>query len=318
MKQFHRTYPLLSILAAAAALAAFGTRSAVAQLQIAAPASAIPGGTVFITVTADAAVQNVFVMTENPLPEVQAAGTPNQFSLSIPPGFTPGIYHLTAVGAAAGAEVESDPLAISIERVDDPVQIRVTPTNIAFRAPGDQVPLRVVGTYADGTLATLTASARTTYSSLDSTVATVSASGVVTAIAPGKTKIVTTTPNASFTIQAQVQAAPPTTLSLLNGRFQVSVTYTTASVSGQGTPVQLTPDTGYFWFFSAANVEMVIKVLNGCGLGGHYWVFAGGLTNVQTKIVVTDTQANRSKTYTTPLGPAFTPIQDTSAFATCP
>ena len=315
MKGFHQLHQRFLILAVAAAL---GAQDAAAQLQIAAPASASVGQTIFITVMAGPSVQNAFVMTESPLPEVQATGNPNQFSMAIPPKFTPGVYHLTAVGAASGADLESDPFAIAIERLDDPVQIRVEPTNLTFRAAGDQIPLRVVGTYADGTQTTLTASGRTRYSSADSSVATVSASGVVTAVGPGKTRIMTATPAASFTVQVQVLAPPSTTLSLHNGRFQVTVTYATASASGQGTPVQLTPDTGYFWFFTAANVEMVLKVLDGCSLGGHYWVFAGGLTNVQTQIVVTDTQANQSKTYKTPQGPAFTPIQDTKAFATCP
>ena len=34
---------------------------------------------------------------------------------------------------------------------------------------------------------------------------------------------------------------------------------------GLGEAVALTGDTGYFWFFNSANVEVIIKVLNGCG-----------------------------------------------------
>ena len=33
--------------------------------------------------------------------------------------------------------------------------------------------------------------------------------------------------------------------------------------------VGLTSDSGYFYFFDPANIELVIKVLNGCGLNGH-------------------------------------------------
>jgi hypothetical protein len=314
----HQLHRHVSVLAIAAALAVCGARGILAQLQLAAPTSANPGQLVFIAVTPGASVQSAYVITEAPLPAVQSAATTNQFSLAIPAGVAPGIYHLTAVGISPNGLVESDPFAISIERPDDPVQILVDPTYLTFRTAGDQVPLRVVGLYADGTQARLTASARTAYSSLDATVAVVNATGIVTAVGPGQTKISIKTPKASLRVPAQVQAPPPSTLSLLNGRFQITVTYSTGTASGQGTPVQLTPDTGYFWFFAAANVEMMIKVLNGCSLGGHYWVFAGGLTNVQTSIVVTDTQAHLTKTYATPLGPAFTPIQDTSAFASCP
>ena len=37
--------------------------------------------------------------------------------------------------------------------------------------------------------------------------------------------------------------------------------------SGHGTASQLTGDSGYFWFFNAINIEVVVKVLDGCGIG---------------------------------------------------
>ena len=57
---------------------------------------------------------------------------------------------------------------------------------------------------------------------------------------------------------------------------------------------------------------------DGCGLGGHYWFFAGGLTNVKVVITVTDTQTGATRTYNNPQGQAFLPLQDTAAFSTCP
>jgi hypothetical protein len=110
-----------------------------------------------------------------------------------------------------------------------------------------------------------------------------------------------------------------TTLCLNNGRFQVRSTFRTPDgQTGNGQAVKLTSDTGYFWFFSASNVEVVTKVLNGCGFNQRYWVFAGGLTNVRTVITVTDTETGAIKTYINPQNTPFQPIQDTSAFATCP
>ena len=47
-------------------------------------------------------------------------------------------------------------------------------------------------------------------------------------------------------------------------------------------------------------------------------MFAGGLTNVGVEILVTDTEAGITRSYSNELGEAFQPIQDTSAFATCP
>ena len=86
---------------------------------------------------------------------------------------------------------------------------------------------------------------------------------------------------------------------------------------GQGRGVALTSDSGYFWFFDPANVEIVVKVLDGCFSGGSYWFFAGGLTDVEVTITATDTETGITKTYINPLKTPFAPIQDT-AFSTCP
>jgi len=112
-----------------------------------------------------------------------------------------------------------------------------------------------------------------------------------------------------------------TTLCLSDDRFEVTVDWRTPpniGTSGVGNAVELTGDTGYFWFFEAANVEMVIKVLNACSFADRFWVFAGGLTNVEVEITVADSETGRVKTYENPLNQPFLPIQDTDAFATCP
>ncbi|HVR11849.1 MAG TPA: alkaline phosphatase family protein [Thermoanaerobaculia bacterium] len=107
-------------------------------------------------------------------------------------------------------------------------------------------------------------------------------------------------------------------LCLGDNRFQVVAQWSTPDgQAGGGHAVALTADTGYFWFFSGANVEVVVKVLDGCALSNTFWVFAGGLTNVQATIAVTDTVTGDVKTYVNPQGTAFLPIQDTNAFATC-
>jgi hypothetical protein len=113
--------------------------------------------------------------------------------------------------------------------------------------------------------------------------------------------------------------ANSTTMCLSNDRFAVSATWrSNDGNSGNGQAVRLTGDTGYFTFFSASNVEAVVKILNGCGLNSRYWVFAGGLTNVNVVITVRDAQTGTTKTYTNPINTAFLPIQDTNALATCP
>ncbi len=108
------------------------------------------------------------------------------------------------------------------------------------------------------------------------------------------------------------------TLCLGGSRFEIRVDWATSSSTGTGQAQQLTADTGYFWFFDQNNVEMVIKVLDACGLNGHYWVFAGGLTDQGVTIRVLDTQTGTETTYSNELGVPFQPVQDTEALMTCP
>jgi hypothetical protein len=105
---------------------------------------------------------------------------------------------------------------------------------------------------------------------------------------------------------------------LQQGRFRVTTGWQTAAgAAGAGQAVPLSADTAYFWFFAASNVELVVKVLDGCpsAAGGHYWVFAGGLTDVAVQLTVTDTATGAVKTYLNPQSTPFAPLQDTSAFA---
>lgn len=77
-------------------------------------------------------------------------------------------------------------------------------------------------------------------------------------------------------------------------------------------------DSGLFWFFSASNWELLVKVLDGCSLNGHFWVFSAATTNVEYTLRVTDTRTGEVKVYLNPLGVAADAITDTGAFATCP
>ncbi|MCH9647542.1 MAG: PQQ-dependent sugar dehydrogenase [Deltaproteobacteria bacterium] len=111
-----------------------------------------------------------------------------------------------------------------------------------------------------------------------------------------------------------------TSLCLREGRFRLEMTWRTRQGdTGPGHAVPLTGDTGYFWFFNPSNVEVVTKVLNGCSTSFEsFWVFAGGLTNVETTLTVQDIQTGFTRTYVNPQGSPFQPLQDTQAFETCP
>jgi len=118
-------------------------------------------------------------------------------------------------------------------------------------------------------------------------------------------------------------------LRLHDGRFEVTLAWEDAGgTTGIGRVAGTDPDditsavtsgdSGLLWFFSAANWEMLVKVLDGCALNGHYWVFAASATNVGYVLTVEDTSTDQVRTYTNPVGTAAPALTDTAAFASCP
>lgn len=108
-----------------------------------------------------------------------------------------------------------------------------------------------------------------------------------------------------------------TNVCLANGRFSVSAVWATTNAQGAARRVTISDDTAGFWFFNAANTELLFKVLDGCGVNNRFWFFAGGLTDVGVTITVRDTKTNTSRSYVHPRGAPFQTITDTNAFA-CP
>ena len=75
----------------------------------------------------------------------------------------------------------------------------------------------------------------------------------------------------------------------------------------------MTSDSGYFWFFGPANVELMVKVLDGTLLNDHYWVFYGALSDVAYTLTVTDTLTGATQVYENPPG-TLASVADTQAF----
>ncbi|MES1244645.1 MAG: ELWxxDGT repeat protein [Acidobacteriota bacterium] len=106
----------------------------------------------------------------------------------------------------------------------------------------------------------------------------------------------------------------PTRLCLGGGRYAVEAAWRDFQGNrGAGHAAPLTADTGTFWFFDPANVEVVLKVLDGRGLNDHVWVFYGALSNVEYTLTVTDTQTGLSHRYLNPSG-QLASVADTKAF----
>lgn len=112
--------------------------------------------------------------------------------------------------------------------------------------------------------------------------------------------------------------ADATTLCLGEGRFLVRAFYDSgAGLTGAARALPLTADSGGFWFFGPDNFELLVKVLDGCGVNGNFWIYAAGLTDVEVDLIVTDTWTGRVRVYPNPLATPFQPLQRVSDLATC-
>ena len=104
------------------------------------------------------------------------------------------------------------------------------------------------------------------------------------------------------------------TLPLHDGRFEATVEWEDfRGNAGTGTARAITSDTGYFWFFSPDNVELVVKVLDGRPVNGRWWVFYGALPNVAYRGRGHRHGERRAKGYDNPSG-TFASFGDTAAF----
>ena len=109
------------------------------------------------------------------------------------------------------------------------------------------------------------------------------------------------------------------TLCLAGGRFMAEAVWRTADGNtGVGRRIPSTGNAGLFWFFTADNAEVLVKVLNACSFADRYWVFFAATTNVDFTLTVTDTATGVVREYSNPLGLAAEPVQDTFSFDTCP
>ncbi len=112
---------------------------------------------------------------------------------------------------------------------------------------------------------------------------------------------------------------------LFHDRFEVTVRFRTRPIGtppkeGNAQAVEISDNAAWFYFTRSDNPQLLVKIVNGCGLSANpaYWVLAGGVTNQEVWITVTDTESGQAKTYHNPPGVPFETTLDTSAFATCP
>ena len=82
---------------------------------------------------------------------------------------------------------------------------------------------------------------------------------------------------------------------------------------GQAQPYPGSDRTGTFSFFDPANVELIVKALDGRTVNGAFWSVFGALSDVEYWVTVTDTEGGRSRTYHNPPG-VICGVGDAGAF----
>jgi hypothetical protein len=138
-----------------------------------------------------------------------ATALPAQFSITVPANTAPGKYNLVASGIiTSGAQVDSAPIFIDVERADLPTKMSEMVGRLIFRTQGERLPLQFWGNFADGSYLYVNRSSYMTFSSSNVSVVTVDALGMATAIAAGNASI-----TATYTLGLQnVQVNVPVTV----------------------------------------------------------------------------------------------------------
>ena len=118
-------------------------------------------------------------------------------------------------------------------------------------------------------------------------------------------------------------AADERTRCLRDSRFAVTATWSAGGEDGtrdgseerNATVVPAgTNDSGLFSFFDPANWEVLVKVLDGCAVNGHVWVFTASTTNLESVVRMEDTVTGETREYRNEPGAAAAAVTDNKAF----
>jgi hypothetical protein len=96
----------------------------------------------------------------------------------------------------------------------------------------------------------------------------------------------------------------PSTLELLGGRFAITLDWSDprTGLGGRAAARALTDEAGLFWFFAPTNLEFAVKLLDGVGTNGHFWLFHAGVTDLETTLTLVDRLSGQTRTLHKPPG----------------
>jgi hypothetical protein len=101
-------------------------------------------------------------------------------------------------------------------------------------------------------------------------------------------------------------------LCLENGRFFVLVSRAGRTGAGSTHPVALSQKSGYFWFDYSPSVDVVVKILDGRTIDGHYWIHWSVLSDEAVSFIVIDRLDLKTWFYLKPEGGAAAGIDKTA------
>ncbi|MCY3963969.1 MAG: fibronectin type III domain-containing protein [Acidobacteria bacterium] len=131
---------------------------------------------------------------------------------------------------------------------------------------------------------------------------------------PSSSRSVSTQPTSSYSEEFSVTTGSYTGpcrpggqyLCLRDGRFELRADWSNPDLagdfgSGAAATVDVSDESGLFWFFDPDNIELVAKVLDGSPLNGYFWMYFGALSDVEYWLTLRDTAAGGlQRTYHNP------------------
>jgi hypothetical protein len=130
---------------------------------------------------------------------------PYRFSIFVPKNLSLGPHYFTAVGhTLSGDMAASLPLAVDVETDAVPLSLKMDPPAIDFEALGEEIPIRVLGEFADGVEMDVTRSSQLHLASTNLAVAMISEEGIVRAVTPGTSRIVSSYQTNAGALHSQI------------------------------------------------------------------------------------------------------------------
>lgn len=78
------------------------------------------------------------------------------------------------------------------------------------------------------------------------------------------------------------------------------------------------PNSALFSSSRSPDPQLLLNVLDGCKVNGHYWLYFATISDVELTVKIRDTQTGRTWAYFNPAGSVPAPVRDVEAFDSCP